>query len=210
MLLNQRPFSLVCAERAPSSRRFCPRGKPAPSRRPSAATATTPPASPSTSAQWRRDVRVRRRFRAGLPRLRPTAGAARITLRRPDHETSRAASRGRRPGSAHRRHQRATRSQPPWPATHLPKNDKPRVADLWGIGEDNARFLTADARRRQGPHAGWLFPPLPGVTNWADKVSHLATDAARACSWKGAGRSTGPGTRTPPTASPRPPTGAMA
>ena len=72
-----------------------------------------------------------------------------------------------------------------WPATRLPKNHKPRVADLWGIGEDNARSLIADARRRQGPHAGWLFPPLPGVTNWADKLSHLATDAARACSWKG-------------------------
>jgi len=72
----------------------------------------------------------------------------------------------------------------PWPATRLPKNHKPRVADLWGIGEDNARSLIADARNRPGPHAGWLFPPLPGVTNWADKLSHLATDAARACSWK--------------------------
>ncbi len=73
----------------------------------------------------------------------------------------------------------------PWPATRLPKNHKPRVADLWGIGDDNAHSLLADARTRQGPNAGWLFPPLPGVTNWADKLSHLATEAARACSWKG-------------------------
>ncbi len=29
-----------------------------------------------------------------------------------------------------------------------------------------------------------LFPPLPGITNRADKLSHLATDAARACGWK--------------------------
>jgi hypothetical protein len=71
-----------------------------------------------------------------------------------------------------------------WPATRLPKNHKPREADLWSFGEDNARSLIADAQTRPGPHAGWLFPPLPGITNWADKLSHLATEAARACSWK--------------------------
>ncbi|MDT0262964.1 hypothetical protein [Jatrophihabitans lederbergiae] len=38
----------------------------------------------------------------------------------------------------------------PWPATRLPKNHKPRVADLWAVGEDNARSLIIDARRWRG------------------------------------------------------------
>lgn len=67
----------------------------------------------------------------------------------------------------------------PWPATRLPKNGKQRVAKLWQIGADTAESLIADSRLT----GGRLFPPKPGFTMWSDELSHLATDAVRACSW---------------------------
>ena len=67
-----------------------------------------------------------------------------------------------------------------WPATKPPKNHRSRSAELWSFATETAESLIHDAGR---PDA-FLFPPLPGVTNWSDNLSHLATKAARSCSWK--------------------------
>ena len=50
----------------------------------------------------------------------------------------------------------------PWPAARLPKNHKPRVADLWGIGEDNARSLRRDWRCRDRLPSRWAATCSPG------------------------------------------------
>lgn len=95
----------------------------------------------------------------------------------------------------------------PWPATRLPKNHKPRVADLWGIGEDNVRSLIAGARTGRGRTPARCSRRCQASRTGLTSSPTWPPRPPGPAAGRTPGPFTGPGTPTPPTASRRSPLG---